>query len=106
MHPSPAIEWLNDSLPGRELALAAGRRFDLITLTAVWMHLDEDERRRAMPRVASLLRESGVLIMALRHGPVPPGRRIFEASAQETIELAQAHGYKRPLTTATARPSA
>ncbi|MGH8749966.1 MAG: class I SAM-dependent methyltransferase [Burkholderiales bacterium] len=61
LHPSPAIEWLNDSLPGLELA-------------------------------ASLLRESGVLIMALRHGPVPPGRRMFEASAQETIELAQAHG--------------
>ena len=41
LHPSPRIEWLNDSLP--ELATLRTRRetFDLVMLTAVWMHLDE-----------------------------------------------------------------
>jgi hypothetical protein len=29
------------------------------------------------------------MIMSLRHGPVPPGRRMFEVSAEETIALAQ-----------------
>jgi hypothetical protein len=53
------------------------------------MHLDEDERGRAMPNVFSLLRDGGMLIMSLRHGPVPRGRRMFEVSAQETIALAQ-----------------
>ena len=28
------------------------------------------------------------MIMTLRHGPVPPGRRMFEVSAEETIALA------------------
>ena len=28
------------------------------------------------------------MIMTLRHGPVPPGRRMFEVSAEETIGLA------------------
>ena len=32
----------------------------------------EDERRRAMPNVGSLVREGGVLIKSLRHGPEPP----------------------------------
>jgi hypothetical protein len=42
-----------------------------------------------MPNVAALVREGGVMIMMIRHGPVPAGRRMFEVSAEETIELAQ-----------------
>ena len=57
-------------------------------LTAVWMHLDERQRRRAIPNVAALVRSGGVMIMTLRHGPVPSGRRMFEVSAEETIGLA------------------
>jgi SAM-dependent methyltransferase len=89
LHPSPRIEWLNDSLPDLDLLLARGAKFDLVMLTAVWMHLDEEQRRRAMPRLASLLRAGGVMIMKIRHGPVPVGRRMFEISAEETIELAE-----------------
>jgi hypothetical protein len=66
-----------------------GESFDLIMLTAVWMHLDETQRRHAMPKVACLLRSGGALIMKLRHGPLPPGRRMFEVSAEETVRLAQ-----------------
>lgn len=55
-HPSPAIEWIDDSLP--ELRALAGRAasFDLVLLTAVWMHLDAEQRRQATPNVAALLR--------------------------------------------------
>ena len=31
------------------------------------------------------------MIMTLRHGPVPRGRRMFEVSADETVELAAMH---------------
>lgn len=92
LHPSPAIEWLNDSLPDLALLFAHGETFDLVMLTAVWMHLDETQRRRAMPKLAALLREDGVMIMKIRRGPVPPGRRMFEVSAEETIELARIEG--------------
>ena len=54
----------------------------------VWMHLDEQQRRRAIPNLAAVVRSGGVMIMTLRHGPVPPGRRMFEVSAEETIALA------------------
>src|SRR5207248_695938 len=92
LHPSPLIEWLNDSLPDLSLLQTRGERFDVVMLTAVWMHLDEQQRRHAVPKVASLIREGGVMIMSLRHGPAPPTRRMFEVSAEETMQLAQAQG--------------
>jgi SAM-dependent methyltransferase len=88
LHPSPRIEWLDDGLP--DLARLAGRDFDVVMLTAVWMHLDEGQRGRAMPRVARLVRGGGVAVFSLRHGPVPPGRRMFDVSAEETAGLAAA----------------
>jgi SAM-dependent methyltransferase len=91
-HPSPQIEWLDDSLPDLALLRSRGERFDLVMLTAVWMHLDEPQRRRAMPNLADLMRAGGTVIMKVRHGPVPPGRRMFEISPEETIELARVHG--------------
>lgn len=44
IHADRAIEWIDDSLP--ELRVLRGRdeRFDLILLTAVWMHLDSRQR--------------------------------------------------------------
>ena len=94
LHPSEQIEWVKDSLPDLKAVRERGQQFDLVMMTAVWMHLDRDERARGMPNVASLVRKGGLLILSLRHGPVPPGRRMFEVSATETIELAESFGLK------------
>ena len=99
LHPSPAIEWLDDSLPGLAATLARNQEFGVIMMTAVWMHLDEQERDIAMPNVAGLLARGGILAMTLRHGPRPPGRRMFEVSAEETISLAERHGLRAVLST-------
>jgi SAM-dependent methyltransferase len=98
---APHIEWLNDSLPDLADTRALGRAFDLVMLTAVWMHLDEAERRRAMPNLAALMRGGGAMIMSLRHGPVPPGRRMFEVTGAETIDLARSQGLDCLLNTRT-----
>ncbi len=92
LHSSRAIEWIDDSLPTLKILRRSDRRFDLILLTAVWMHLDETERRTAMATIAELLAEGGLVSMSLRHGPVPPGRRMFDVSADETIELGAQFG--------------
>lgn len=91
-HPHRAIEWLDDALPELAAVTARHERFDVIVLSAVWMHLNEAERRAALPRVAALLAPSGLLLLSLRHGPVPSGRRMFDVTADETIELAQRLG--------------
>jgi SAM-dependent methyltransferase len=92
LHPSPLIDWLDDTLPKLPSLTGCEETFDVVMLTAVWMHLDEPQRRLAMPRVASLVRQGGVMILSLRHGPVPPGRRMFDVTADETILLAGAEG--------------
>lgn len=94
LHPSPLIEWIDDSLPDLRATQALGMRYDVVMATAVWMHLDEAERSRALPNVAALLGNGGILALTLRHGPCPPGRRMFEVTAEETIRLAQAGGLR------------
>jgi SAM-dependent methyltransferase len=89
LHPSSMIEWLDDSLPDLTVVRAHKEEFDLVMLTAVWMHLDAAQRQLAMPNISVLVRNGGVVIMSLRYGPIPPGRRMFEVSGQETIALAQ-----------------
>lgn len=88
----PAIAFVDDSLPELAVVRRQGRRFALVMMTAVFMHLDADERRRAMSNLTELLVDNGRLTITLRHGPVAPGRRMFEVSAEETIALARQHG--------------
>jgi 2-polyprenyl-3-methyl-5-hydroxy-6-metoxy-1,4-benzoquinol methylase len=97
LHPSRQIEWLDDSLPDLQRLAERGASFDVVMLSAVWMHLDQEQRRQAMPRVARLLLSGGVMLLSLRHGPVPPGRRMFEVSAAETIRLAETAGLRMVL---------
>ncbi len=66
--------------------------YDVVMLTAVWMHLDEAERRIAIAHLAGLLAPHGQIILSLRHGPIPPGRRMFDVSAAETINLGASVG--------------
>jgi SAM-dependent methyltransferase len=95
LHPSPRIEWVNDHLPSLPVLARRSDRFDVVMLTAVWIHLDPEQRREAMPRLATLLRPGGLLVLNLRHGPTPPGRRrLHETSADETGGLAASHGLR------------
>ena len=92
LHGHPPITWIDDSLPDLDRVHALGERYDVVMLTAVWMHLDAGQRERAMARVAPLVRPRGLMALSLRHGPVPAGRRMFEVSAEETRALARRHG--------------
>jgi SAM-dependent methyltransferase len=92
LHADLPIEWVDDALPELGIVRRGGEHFDLVLLSAVWMHLDAAERDQAMAQVASVLSPGGKMILSLRHGPVPDGRRMFDVSAQETSELGQRHG--------------
>ncbi|PCI04366.1 MAG: SAM-dependent methyltransferase [Hyphomicrobiales bacterium] len=88
----PHIEWIDDALP--ELGKLADRigQFDFIMATAMWMHLDEAERKISMHNVAELLKPEGLLIMSIRCGPTPAGRLMYDVSASETKLLAANDG--------------
>lgn len=64
----PNVTWLDDSLPELRCLRAMGHRFDLILLSAVWMHLPPGSRERAFRSLTELLKPGGHLVITLRHG--------------------------------------
>ena len=44
LHASPSIRWIRDSLPSLDQVLRLGLSFDLILLSAVWMHVPPTDR--------------------------------------------------------------
>ncbi|MFD9220190.1 class I SAM-dependent methyltransferase [Streptomyces sp. NPDC060064] len=91
IHADSGIDWVDDVLPDLTLSQHTGR-FDAVFATAVWMHLDAEERRQSMARIATLLVPGGRFFVNLRHGPVPDGRHMFDVSAAETVELGGRYG--------------
>ncbi len=97
LHPSRQIEWIDDSLPGLVKIVQREKEFDAVLISAVWGHLAPDERRLAMSNIVPLLKSAAVLVMSIRHGLAPANRRVFEISADETIELAKSFGLEMTL---------
>ena len=91
-HPDPRIVWVSDSLPSIEAVYRLGQSFDLILVSAVWMHLHPAERPRAFRKLINLLKPSGILAVSLRHGPSEPSREMYPVSSEEVASLAKAHG--------------
>lgn len=91
-HASPKITWLDDQLPDLAKAISQGP-FDLLTLSAVWHHLDVDERQIAMHGLRRMTAPGGMLIVSLRHGPGVPGQPVFDIAPEETIAMAQEEGF-------------
>ncbi|MFO1080486.1 MAG: class I SAM-dependent methyltransferase [Reyranellaceae bacterium] len=92
LHPSPRIRWIDDSLPGLEKVSRLGLSFDLILLSAVWMHVPESERARAFRKLVTVLKPGGILALSLRHGPADAARGFHPVSQAEIESLSRAHG--------------
>jgi 2-polyprenyl-3-methyl-5-hydroxy-6-metoxy-1,4-benzoquinol methylase len=92
-HSDLSIEWLDDRLPGLEKARARGT-FDLVTLCAVWQHIDDDARQFALANLAHMTSAGGLLMMSLRHGPGARDRQVFPVSADSTIDAAMRLGFE------------
>lgn len=80
LHPSPDIEWRQDRLPDLAETVASGETFDLIILSAVWMHVRPEDRQKALKTLASLLKPGGRIYLTLRIGPSEPRRGIYRVS--------------------------
>ncbi len=91
-HGSARIRWIDDSLPALDKVLRSKLSFDLVWLSAVWMHVPPGVRTRAFRKLVSAMRSGGSMMLSLRQGPPPPGRPMATATASEVEALARQHG--------------
>ncbi len=91
-HPSPHIRWIADRLPALDAVHRLALAFDTILAAGVWQHVSPGDRARAFRKLATLMQPAGLLVITLREGPPPPGRRMHPTSAGEIEGLARSHG--------------
>jgi SAM-dependent methyltransferase len=92
LHPDTKIHWISDTLPALGAVTQSGLSFDLILLSAVWMHVPASDRPRAFRKLINLLKPGGLVAITLRHGPAEPERAIHPVSLAEVEALARDHG--------------
>ncbi|MCW8329846.1 methyltransferase domain-containing protein [Photobacterium sp. SDRW27] len=85
------VSWLDDMLPELKKVIDLGIRFDLILVSAVWMHIAKSERKRAFRKLANLLAANGKLVISLRHGSFSDGRTSHGVSVEELEQFAKDH---------------
>ncbi|MEM7418587.1 MAG: class I SAM-dependent methyltransferase [Pseudomonadota bacterium] len=89
---SNPIHWIADSLPELTEVFRLQTKFDLILLSAVWMHIAPSSRERAFRKLSSLLKPNGKLIISLRHGICDDERTMYDVSADELAKFASQFG--------------
>ena len=89
---SNPIHWISDSLPELTEIFRLQTKFDLILLSAVWMHIAPSSRERAFRKLSSLLKPNGKLIISLRHGSCQDERTMYSVSTSELAQLASQFG--------------
>ena len=92
LHPSPQVRWLDDRLPDLAATLRLGLGFDLVLLSAVWMHLAPADRPRALRKLVALVKPGGLIVVTLRHGPAETERDMHPVSLAELQDIARNHG--------------
>jgi len=92
LHSDSRIRWLDDQLPALASVFRTGLTFDLIWLSAVWMHVPPTSRQRAFRKMVTLLRPGGQIMISLRQGPPPEGRGMYPTHMDEVEKLARSYG--------------
>jgi ubiquinone/menaquinone biosynthesis C-methylase UbiE len=86
------VHWLQDSLPALHETTRLEISFDLILLSAVWMHVPKSQRARSLRKLANLLKPGGKIIISLKFGmsaAEQKQREMHDISTQEIEALAQ-----------------
>ena len=92
LHPHPRVDWVKDSLPKLQTILKIGSRYDLILLSAVWMHIAPSSREKAFRRLVTLLNPGGLIYITLRHGPFEALQGFWDISDDNIYTLAHKYG--------------
>ncbi len=86
------VRWLQDSLPDLHAVTKQEVSFDLILLSAVWMHIPDSQRARSLRKLANLLKPGGKLVISLRHGPSGDERNMFDVCSDRLLQRSKKFG--------------
>lgn len=81
------VKWFQDSLPALDTVSRQEVRFDLILLSAVWMHITPEDRSASLSSLKELLTPNGKIIITLRHGKSGDARIMHQVSIEELQAL-------------------
>lgn len=84
----PHVTYFKDLLPEIQNVRAKGEKYDVILLSAVWMHMKPEERAVALRHISDVAKPGAVIFISLRHGKGPEDRPMFEVSADELKRMA------------------
>ena len=82
-NPHPNVNYFQDSLPKIKRVQLTGNGYDVIVLSAVWMHLKPEDRQEAFRNIMKVANPGAVVLITLRHGHSPEDRPMFEVSREE-----------------------
>lgn len=88
LHREAGITWVDDALPALKAVHSLNVRFDVILLSAVWMHVSPTSRERAFRKLLGLLKPGGLLVITLRQGPAHDERAMYPVSTGELLRFA------------------
>ena len=91
-HDDPRINWRDDRLPALKDTFSTGLSFDVILVSAVWMHLAPTDRPRAFRKLITLLKPGGLLAITIREGPDDDNRGFHPVTVDDLRRLATDHG--------------
>ena len=89
---SEQLLWVEDSLPDLVSVCELPHQYDLILLSAVWMHLNTAQKVESMKSLSQLLTEKGKLVITLRHGSFSDGRKTYGVSVTEIEKIGRSLG--------------
>jgi 2-polyprenyl-3-methyl-5-hydroxy-6-metoxy-1,4-benzoquinol methylase len=93
------VNWLQDSLPDLKVVTKQESSFDLILLSAVWMHIPDSQRERSLRKLANLLKPGGKIVISLRYGESGDEREMHDVCSEQVTTLAKKLGLSTLLVT-------
>jgi SAM-dependent methyltransferase len=88
MNPHENVTYSVDLMPDLQGIRASGQKYDLMVMSAAWMHLEAPARARMFQTLCDLANPGAMMFITLRHGPAPEDRPMYAVSAEELRDMA------------------